>query len=104
MSESKHTPGPWKAYGFMITGGDFRQVADCNMPVGTPGREEDATVDEDQANARLIAAAPALLESLRELLECMDDEVPVFVLENPKVDACLERARSAINKATGGES
>jgi hypothetical protein len=57
-----------------------------------------------KANARLIAAAPALLESLRELLECMDDEVPVFVLENPKVDACLERARSAINKATGGES
>lgn len=57
-----------------------------------------------EANARLIAAAPALLESLRELLECMDEEVPVYVLENPKVDACLERARSAINKATGGES
>lgn len=100
MSESKHTPGPWKAYGFMITGGDFRQVADCNMPVGTPGREEDATVDEDQANARLIAAAPDLLAACEMLISDPSEEWSQTEFDR-RIGAARDLARAAVAKAKG---
>ena len=100
MSESKHTPGPWRAYGFMITGGDFRQVAECNMPVGTPGREEDATVDEDQANARLIAAAPDLLAACEMLISDPSEEWSQTEFDR-RVGAARDMARAAVKKAKG---
>lgn len=76
-----HTPEPWKAYGFTVLSEQFRQVADCNTPIGTALREEDATVEEDQANARRIAAcvnACALIPT-EELERCIIGELIVAV-------------------------
>ena len=68
---TKHTPGPWVLY---------------KLP------DVEQSTDEWHANARLIAAAPELLE--------------VLVRALPEISVCatadiLEQARSAIAKATG---
>jgi hypothetical protein len=65
---SKHTPGPWfvpkenagsAATSVWARGGDVR-VADCNSGcIALPGR---------QCDARLIAAAPELLEACKDAL------------------------------------
>ena len=61
--ETKHTKGPWKIGlnpGPMIyTLGGVSQIADA--------RGVAVTRDESKANARLIAAAPELLEALIKL-------------------------------------
>jgi hypothetical protein len=67
---SKHTPGPWKLYGPKKLRPQFSkiilEVQDANgLPViPWTGFENDRTKSENRANARLIAAAPALLEAL----------------------------------------
>lgn len=67
MTEAKHTPGPWVAdFGeaFHIRpseGGTLAQVTFLKGRGGLGGRRN---ADECAANARLIAAAPDLLEAL----------------------------------------
>ena len=58
MSTPKHTPGPWAVHTFTISGKEKLEVLDAT---GT-----NACV---QANAHLIAAAPAMYEALRDLLQ-----------------------------------
>lgn len=109
MSEVKHTPGPWavmpeesdKPY-VRIRGtqlGERFKVANVLMPDYEGAQELE--IEETRANAHLIAAAPELLEALRDLIGW----VP-----GPKhwhTDACpkaVERAVAAIAKATRGQS
>jgi hypothetical protein len=55
---AKHTPAPWRV---------FTDDNECGLyHVRTPGRA--VAEPEDEANARLIAAAPELLESLQAVL------------------------------------
>ena len=92
---SKHTPGPWQI------GKNFGSVV-CDTPV--PGiRGSDDTeyygghlIAESvtEANARLIAAAPELLEALKELMVAADR-----VSAEPVT--WLGKARAAIAKAEG---
>lgn len=92
---SKHTPGPWHVSeewdGTSIKAGQFH-VTHTIQWCGWHPEEEDKAVT--QANARLIAAAPELLEALVDLERTaglpamMDDPVRV-------------KARAAIAKATG---
>jgi hypothetical protein len=71
---SKHTPGPWTAkrgsnetlgYPWEVMGPDGKTICDILLD-----HNDEAVTGEDleraEANARLIAAAPALLEALRE--------------------------------------
>ena len=74
MTESKHTPGPWKADGNgVITGGEHFCTSIATTPVvfwrdkSTYGHEIqekhfEQYALEAEANARLIADAPDLLE------------------------------------------
>lgn len=62
-----HTPGPWYEEEGWIVDGDKRTICDprCMDPA-----DPDNLVEMD-ANARLIAAAPELLEALRECLDIL---------------------------------
>ena len=104
---AQHTPGPWFA-----TGGNVFAETDKFYPrpvaaVGVPLGKSDIRFGELEANAHLIAAAPALLEALVGMLSIINDsdgvsgyhlngDIAVWG-EFPEVDA----ARAAIAKATG---
>jgi len=101
--KTKHTPGPWetkpeecdKPY-IRIRGtrlGSRYKVANAITPVydGVGARE----AEETRANARLIAAAPELLEALRGLMKLDEDLCSEGAIE------ALDKARAAIAKATG---
>ncbi len=97
----EHTPGPWRSQwsetlgitGYDILGPDDVAIAGiCDM-VGSPLPLE--------ANAKLIASAPSLLEALEELTEYSHDwheadGSPILGLE-----AANRMARDAIKKAKG---
>jgi hypothetical protein len=92
---SKHTPGPWFVTGMNDT--NVSAMGSDDLPtLVAQRRAHKLTAD---ANARLIAAAPDLLASLRDLvahrehlLACGESEL------NP---VTLQRAADAIAKATG---
>ena len=60
---SKHTPGPWLAQGRYIgVKGHMSYIGECGDQNGNWTNEPMAV-----ANARLIAAAPDLLEALKDM-------------------------------------
>ena len=77
---SKHTPGPWRATDM---GGELGWVVQSNLPcinglsawvtvanVGAPHESDQMFGGRDhEADARLMAAAPELLEALQALLK-----------------------------------
>lgn len=83
---TKHTPGPWKVSYTKIS-----VITAENGAVIAKVNKIDGLVNL-QANARLIAAAPELLEAL---IECLDCEFSVTDR------AAINKARAAIAKATG---
>lgn len=98
-----HTKGPWSYIG----NGDV--VAKSDKYCG--GEKDIASVfltvnDEDEANARLIAAAPDLLKALEELSKSFIGTYG----DDPRSDNEIDlhrafwekKARTAIAKATGG--
>ena len=63
----KHTPGPWRLDALSahrVVGPALARIADCGTDSVHPMVEERCA-----ANARLIAAAPALLEAAEMLLQ-----------------------------------
>jgi hypothetical protein len=86
-----HTPGPWTMRTCYTNGEPVEYAIEQNGPVATVHCtvENDA---EDHANARLIAAAPAMLEALRTAL------VHLPGLVHP---ADVKQIRDAIAKAEG---
>lgn len=95
MSTPQHTPAPWWCY--------QNPKADSNecAKIGVTSAVNDVahcdmfgfTEEQCLANARLIAAAPELLEALQHMLEAYDDEVTCGKAEN-------KAAVLAISKAT----
>jgi len=90
-TEQKHTPGPWVVDGDVIRGDQQRNgsisvasMLDVSYPYGRRAGES------KHANARLIAAAPELLEALQALLA-----------ESVYESMATATARAAIAKATG---
>ncbi len=105
---SKHTPGPW-VFSKSDQYGDMRfYVAQADGAPYTPDYSDVATLIAEtvnserryiqEANARLIAAAPELLEALTNL--CGLAEKRPGSLHEYK--AAVDSARAAIAKATGG--
>ena len=123
MTANKHTPGKWYTHrsGFStiyvearIGGGMVQEVAACGPTEAGPEQQE--------ANARLIAAAPELLEALTKLTSfvvtdvvdscngnkcrepwcagCFGEEVAEQTVREAR--EALDAARAAIAKATGG--
>ena len=87
-----HTPGPW-------------DVTGCKFPDDDMGgvyyRVQAEGIDASAANARLIAAAPELLEALEVLADALANPVrPGHIAYRSKADL-IGRAERAIAKATG---
>ena len=99
---SRHTPGPWVVrHDDMVCSKEGRIIADCestsyNMRPAPP-------IAEDKANARLIAAAPELLEGLKQLLAMQIDCDGVTVKIADYHCHQTRQAQAAINKAEGRE-
>jgi hypothetical protein len=101
MSKSKHTPGPWKAQlregyvGQWEVEGQYEVIA-----TGETALVADVAsyTECDDANARLIAAAPELLEALMGLRLYVDP-----LMGGEEVDNARRAANAAIAKATGGD-
>ena len=93
MSESKHTPGPWAVYraknGKLLGVGDARAEG-VTDPFGGLWRSG----AEMEANARLIAAAPELLEAAKMALA--DQQQP-----ETEVTGAYSYLAKAIAKAEG---
>ncbi len=113
--ETKHTPGPWiAAQSDPAEGCDVWWITAC--PAANQEKEI-ATVpggyphERHEANASLIAAAPELLEALRELLTDMviaQGNMRKAAKRDPAWEGCAEiiqprvdAARAAIAKAEG---
>lgn len=102
-----HTPGPW-SYRWeteardwaIVTDANGSIVANVNTETGPDASSAPATRQMPaEANARLIAAAPDLLEALTSSLELLEHHYP-----KPARNGQIARARAAIAKATGGEA
>lgn len=103
MAETKHSPGPWK---LAYDKGSNRDIMTNNARVATAWLAY-VTPEEYHANAHLIAAAPDLLEALRELDAAIDDEA-LYEPDDDEHAKALDRlieaqkaARAAIAKAEG---
>ena len=100
---SKHTSGPWTIYRKTRTYAFIRGVGwdgFARVVKRLDGDDEDSP--EGMANARLIAAAPDLLEALDDMLETYgdkyDDEGRVKFSSELEM---IGRARAAITKVEG---
>jgi hypothetical protein len=89
---TKHTPGPWEIV-----------PADKQIQIHAKGFKGslaliDWSDERANADARLIAAAPELLDQCKDALTFMLEMVPL-----PKDHPRCMALRAAIAKATGGE-
>jgi hypothetical protein len=93
---SKHTPGPWETFKEHNVRDvhDHRGVATCGGY--SQNWNEDIVYQENIANARLIAAAPELLEAAKDVVETFPD----IKLRKNSIDA-RRRLEKAIKKAEG---
>ncbi|MCK8669409.1 hypothetical protein M1M11_31485 [Pseudomonas azerbaijanoccidens] len=116
MAEQKHTPGPWFSPDGKTIKQDYRSIglsesAGCMIGAVMGGPTSGPTfievAEEVEANTRLIAAAPELLQALQNLEVAMNTVNYVWEKrpENmwkamQRVDEDLKSAREAIAKAT----
>ena len=98
---TQHTPGPWT---YNLTTGAVRSLAEdfsnCRQPVICDLRHwphEDTTYIHP-ANARLIAAAPDLLEALKNIVVQYNI---VHGIGDMEMQSAIDFANNAIAKATG---
>lgn len=102
MSKAQHTPGPWS---FSSKGGSNGTVLSGDFVIARCQRiDGDEWKQQSRANARLIAAAPELLEALNELLARSENfhAANVAFKDFDAARCAMEKARAAIAKATEG--
>ena len=104
MSDAKFTPGPWafqkdedfsmdEVFGFFVQGGEGSEIVYF----------ENDDRPETKANARLISAAPELLEALMEAEKHFGPfaEITINGQHDPDDVRVVSIMRAAIAKATG---
>lgn len=104
----RHTPGPWKA------GSKSVSAPETEDRLGLDVRLYGGNARDNRANARLIAAAPELLEACAAMIAWDEAEKAARPWNedggkgwHERLDACalaFEKARAAIAKATGAQA
>ena len=99
MTNSAHTPGPWVYQYSPYTSQDGHEIPafEVHGEDKVCDTNENQPSEEQEANARLIAAAPELLDALDCLL--------IYAADIHSEDLDLEvyeQARAAIRQAKGG--
>ena len=96
----KHTQGEW---GVDYGGGTLVYAVDCGTTIceinhyrRNGGEGDEQPEDEAEANAKLIASAPKLLEALRQFIHSVEHE---GLVSGRVVDA-VRHANEVINNAT----
>ena len=99
MKNNKHTPGPWKIFkgtrnDVLLTRVERKDrfhgiVNEANLPLA------EIILGSTDANARLIAAAPEMLEALEIAVKFFTDNYPKGEL------SWMEKLEAAIRKAKG---
>ena len=94
-----HTPGPW-VVGSNVTAGN--KLEGCSIfaekikdQIGWMRFDLD---EENHANARLIAAAPEMYETMKSILAVVNDPGPIF-----PGTAIGDKVREVLAKVEGGE-
>lgn len=98
---SKHTPGPWgilinkklKEIGIVSEKLHQRGTTKCGIC------EIIITSPEDLANARLIAAAPEMLQLLTDLIFCLENRGVGL----PEIEEIIKEAKEVIKKVEGNK-
>lgn len=96
-----YTPGPWKPHfeeAYFVTGPDLGRVAIMMNLKGAHGLGGRRSGNEVAANARLIAAAPELVEALQEALRYVSPplneyDMSVEAMTHGKCRALLARIK-----------
>ena len=103
MKEFKGTPGPWRV---SEKRGDLIDIRHNSNGIGAISLNlahvvaRQSWLKEAEANAKLIAAAPELLEALRQLRDYVEDVCAVSSSDCDKAHP-LMLATAAIKKALG---
>ncbi len=102
LNETKHTPGPWK----VVKPNNPGPQQENDRLIATKDKKHVAEIFQYQnhknqngpslANARLIAAAPELLEACKAFVEAWEKS-----LQLEKTDTALRLAKTAIAKVAG---
>jgi len=108
---SSHTPGPWRlsSESPLIIKQDYTHIGlgeSSGVLIGSACGHENSgffpSTEEGLANARLITAAPDLLEALRDIISWIPNEATLarlgFLTEAPEL--ARKKAVAAIAKAT----
>lgn len=99
------TPGPWKVRTLncedhrgmgWVEGANGTDIACCGAM--------DVWEHENKANAHLIAAAPDLLEALRQTVDSLDYWFRRYGDPHGCESQMMQNARAAISKAEGGNN
>ena len=104
--KTKHTPGPWKINQTTLYRGE-EMISDESgqFIAGISNR------DESEANAKLIAAAPEMLDALKAVYDLIDsgvlvrdtskdDDFAYFTKQSVKINNAVVLMNKAIEKAT----
>ena len=97
---SKHTPGPWYAKEWSAKDDDGAPLCGGwniidRMEVRIPLSDMEGDIDEAEANALLIAAAPDLLEALRNARSFIKNGVDLGYIRMPDAD-CPDSAHNTL--------
>jgi len=95
-TQAKHTPRPWRTYNMSknkILKQWHIQRDDCKHDIALVSL--DVAADERESVANLIAAAPELLEALKQFVDYYES------MQGHKDNSVIRNGKAAINKAEG---
>ncbi len=94
----KHTPGPWVSHN--DNNSEYMDIdSKSGKRISSVLIISDEDLQEDEANAKLIAAAPELLSAIQNLLSSYQADFEITCSKLNETEA-VKIARAAIKKAT----